>query len=141
MTSLEMKAKSFAGEDRPNFFLITRYALRVTPNGGFTLLEVMISLAIVGGLLVTLLYTLNYHLGIADRHLVVTISMDLAKEKMYEMEKTPIVKKGTFPEPYSNYSYETSIHDSLMPQMSEISVVVVNGKEKVMLSELVRKTK
>ena len=136
-----MKAKSFAGEDRPKSFLIERRVSKVAPDRGFTLLEVMISLAIVGGLLVTLLYTLNYHLGIADRHLVVTISMDLAKEKMYEMEKTPIVKKGTFPEPYSNYSYETSVRDSLMPGMSEIWVVVGNGKEKVMLSELIRKTK
>lgn len=110
-------------------------------NGGFTLLEVMISLAIVGGLLVTLLYTLNYHLGIADRHRIVTISMDLAKEKMYAMEKHPVGEKGTFPEPYSHYSYETSIRDSLMPGMSEVWVTVESGKEKVMLSELVKKTK
>jgi len=43
----------------------------------------MISLAIVGGLLVTLIYALNYHLGIAERHRSVTISTALASEKMY----------------------------------------------------------
>ena len=135
------RVKSRIEEDRPKSFLIERRASRVAPDRVFTLLEVMISLAIVGGLLVTLLYTLNYHLGIADRHLIVTVSTDLAKEKMYAMEKTPVTQKGAFPEPYSNYSYETSIRDSLMPGMSEIWVVVSNGKEKVMLSELIRKAK
>ncbi len=106
---------------------------------GFTLLEVMISLAIVGGLLVTLLYTLNYHLGIADRHRIVTISTELAKGKMYDMEKSPVVEKKAFPDPYSDYSYETSIRPSLIPGMSEIGVVVKNGKETVSMSELVRK--
>lgn len=110
-------------------------------SSGFTLLEVMISLAIVAGLLVTLLYTLNYHLGIAGRHRIVTVSTDLAKSKMYDMEETPVAAKGAFPDPYSDYSYETSIHASLMPGMSEIGVVVRNGKESVEMSELIRKTK
>ncbi|HWR58634.1 MAG TPA: type II secretion system protein [Thermodesulfovibrionales bacterium] len=108
---------------------------------GFTLLEVMISLAVVGGLLVTLLYTLNYHLGIAERHRTVTISTELAKSKMYDMEKTPVAAKGAFPDPYSDYSYETSIRPSLMPGMSEIGVVVRSGKESITMSELIKKAK
>lgn len=112
----------------------TRYRRR-----GFTLLEVMISLAIVGGLLVTLIYALNYHLGIAERHRTVTISAGLAKEKIYAMEKTPLAGKGRFPEPYAAFSYETNIRDSSFPGMSEISVVVTDGKEQVTLSELIRK--
>ncbi len=108
---------------------------------GFTLLEVMISLAIVGGLLVTLLYTLNYHLGIAERHRNTTISTSLAKEKMYAMEKKPVTDKGQFPEPYSSFSYETAVRDSSFPGMSEISVTVREGKESITLRELVRKPK
>lgn len=107
----------------------------------FTLLEVMISLAIVGGLLVTLIYSLNYHLGIAERHRTITVSTVLAKEKMYAMEKTPAAGKGQFPEPYAAYSYETVVKDSSFPRMSEISVTVTDGKERVTLSELVRKLK
>lgn len=110
-------------------------------QNGFTLLEVMISLAIVGGLLVTILYTLNYHLGVADRHRIVTISTELAKSKMYELETSPAAEKGVFPEPYSDYSYETSVRISIMPGMSEIGVVVRNGRETVSLAELVRKLK
>ncbi len=108
-------------------------------NAGFTLLEVMISLAIVGALLVTLIYTLNYHLGIADRHGVTTVSMNLAKEKMYEMERSPSVGKGSFPGPYSAFSYETAVKDSSFPGFSEMSVVVRNGRETLTLSELIRK--
>ena len=122
-------------------FSPNRQSSHAREAGGFTLLEVMISLAIVGGLLVTLLYTLNYHLGIADRHRNTTISTSLAKEKMYAMEKRPLSQKGQFPEPYESFSYETGIRDSFFPNMSEISVTVSDGKEGITLSELIRKQK
>lgn len=124
-----------------NLSPVTRHPSPVAARAGFTLLEVMISLAVVGGLLVTLIYTLNYHLGIAERHRVVTTSASLAKEKMYEMEKKPLAGKGQFPEPYSGFSYETNIRDSSFPGMTEISVTVTNGKEEIALSELIRKVK
>lgn len=108
---------------------------------GFTLLEVMISLAIVGGLLITLIYTLNYHLGIADRHSVITSATILAKQKLYEMEKTPAENRGNFEDPYSSFSYETFIKNSIFPGMTEISVTVRSGKEDIKLSELIRKEK
>lgn len=107
---------------------------------GFTLLEVMISLAIVGGLLITLIYTLNYHLGIADRHSIITNATILARQKLYEMEKTPSETKGNFEVPYASFSYETLIKNSIFPGMTEISVTVRSGKEDIKLSELVRKT-
>ena len=110
-------------------------------RAGFTLLEVMISLAIVGGLLVTLLYTLNYNLGIAEQHQVITVSTHLAKEEMYEMEKNPAEGTGQFPEPFSGFTYETHVKDSLFPGMAEITVKVKNAKEEFSLSELVKKTR
>lgn len=110
-------------------------------GGGFTLLEVMISLAIVGGLLLTLIYTLNHHLDVAGRQSVVTTSTALAKEKMYEMEKKPLESKGNFKDLYGDFSYETAYRDSPFTGMMEISVVVRNGDEAVSLSELIRKPK
>lgn len=110
-------------------------------KSGFTLLEVMISLAIIGGLLVTLIYTLNYHLGIAERQRLITTVTSLAKEKLYEMGKKPSSGKGNFAEPFSAFSYETSTKDSQFPGLSEISVTVINSKEEITLSELIRKTK
>src|SRR5208283_93317 len=104
---------------------------------GFTLLEVMISLAIVGGLLISLIYTLNYHLGIAETHSIITISTSLAKVKLHELEITPAVGSGTFEEPFLDYSYETDVRNSSFLGMSQISVTVRNGREAVTLSELI----
>lgn len=108
-------------------------------KNGFTLLEVMISLAIVAGLLVTLIYTLNYHLGLAEKQVAVTIATTLAKEKLYELEQKPAAVKGNFPEPYAAFSFEASVKDSVFPGMSEISVSVKNGKEDIVLSQLIRR--
>jgi general secretion pathway protein I len=106
---------------------------------GFTLLEVMLALAIVGGLLITLLYSLNYHLGVAERHSTVTIATMLAKSKLLEIEKNPADTKGDFPDPYTRYKYTTEVKDSPYPGIIEFSVTVVNGKEAVTFSELAGK--
>jgi prepilin-type N-terminal cleavage/methylation domain-containing protein len=108
---------------------------------GFTLLEVMISLAIVGGLLITLLYTLSYNLGITERQFAVTNITNLAKEKIKEMEENPQENKGRFPKPYDTLNYEAKVKDSTFNGMSEIVVVVGDEKESITLSELIRKQK
>lgn len=108
---------------------------------GFTLIEVMIALAVVGGLLVTLLYTVNYNLGIAERHSFQTTAMLLAKEKLLDAEKTLEASKGSFPKPYSSFSYEVSFKDSQFPGVLELSVTVTDGRESVSLVELVLKEK
>ena len=106
---------------------------------GFTLLEVLISLAIVGGLLVTLIYTLNYHLGLVERQEIVTIATLLAKSELTEMEKKLESKKGAFEAPYDNYTYETSVKESPYIGISEIVVIVKAGKEEVKLNEFIFK--
>jgi len=99
------------------------------------------NLAIVGGLLVTLLYTLNYNLGDCRAPQGNHRLHPSRQGKMYEMEKNPAEGKGQFPEPFSGFSYETNVKDSLFPGMSEITVVVKNAKEEFSLSELVKKVK
>ena len=106
---------------------------------GFTFLEVLIALAIVGSLLVTVIYTLNYHLGIVERHEAITMATLLAKEKMADMEENPVQDKGDFEEPYNNYSYETSVKDSPYPGIAEIIVEVKAGKEEITLNEFIFK--
>jgi general secretion pathway protein I len=101
----------------------------------------MLALAIVGGLLITLLYSLNYHLGIAERHGTVTIATMLAKSKLFEIEKNPATAKGDFPDPYRDYHYTAEIKDSEYPGIVECSVTVVNGKETVTFGELIEKPK
>ena len=104
---------------------------------GFTLLEVIISLAIVGGLLVTLIYTLNYQLGIVERHETVTVGTLLAKNELLEMQNSPVSRKGTFEEPFSSYTYETNVKQSPYIGVSEIIVVVRSGSEEVKLNEFI----
>lgn len=101
-------------------------------------MEVMISLALVSGLLVTLLYTLTHHLGVAEKHGAITVATCLAKGKLAELEKGPVEEKGVFPAPYSLFSYETSVRPSSYPAAVEVTVDVRYDNEVVRLSELVR---
>ncbi len=105
-------------------------------RSGFTLLEIMVALAIIGGLLVTVLYSLNYHLSVAGKHEFVTVATMLAKNKMSVMDQIPAATSGEFPDPYSGYHYETGIKDSAYPGISEIWVTVSKNSENVKLSEL-----
>jgi general secretion pathway protein I len=111
--------------------------ISVKKKEGFTLLEVLLSIAIIGSLLVTLLYSLNYHLGIADRHTVITVATGLAKGKMYEAEKKLSSGRGYFEEPFRDFSFETRIMDSSYPGMKAIEVVVSNGYETIRLNKLI----
>ncbi|MGO9016022.1 MAG: prepilin-type N-terminal cleavage/methylation domain-containing protein [Dissulfurispiraceae bacterium] len=104
---------------------------------GFTLLEVMIALAIIGGVLLTLIYSLNYHLGIAGRHEAVTIATMLAKEKMVDAELSPLSTSGDFEAPYEAFHYKTDVTESEFPGFSELSVTVTADKESVTFSELI----
>ncbi len=110
-------------------------------RAGFTLLEIMIAVAVIGGLLVTLIYSLNYHLGIAERHEFVTVASLLARDKLTEVEGNPSVGKGEYPPPYSGYHFESEIKESSFPGFSEISVTVSRGKETVTFSDLVKNRK
>lgn len=120
----------------PGFCPDMRYNVIKSPRA-FTLLEVMIALAITGSL-VTVVYTLNHHLDIADRHETVTKTMMLGMEKLSEIRKAPAETEGEFPEPYSGYRYKVRVVKSSYPGIEEISVTVTGDKEKVVLKELFR---
>jgi len=109
----------------------------MTNKKGFTLLEVMISLAIIGGVLVTLIYSLNYHLGIAGRHEVLTVATMLAQEKMADAELSPLSTSGDFSAPYEAFHYKIDVNESEFPVFSELSVTVTTEKESVTFTELI----
>ena len=104
---------------------------------GFTLLEVMIALAIIGGALVTLIYSLNYHLGIAGRHEALTVASMLAKEKMSDAESSPLSTSGDFTVPYEAFHYKIDVSESELPGFSELSVTVTTERESVTFTELI----
>jgi len=124
---------------RGRFFFILHPSSFILQKKGFTLLEVLVALAIISGLLVTLIYTVNYQLDIVGRQETVTIATLLAKSTLTELEKKPESKKGQFDSPYEAYTYETAVKDSPYPGVNEITVVVSAGNEEVKLNEIIFK--
>jgi general secretion pathway protein I len=120
-----------------NFVFFPHASYFVLRQKGFTLLEVLIALAIVGGLLVTLISTLNYHLKVVERQETVTVATLLAKNKMTSLETKPESTKGVFDAPYNGYTYETFLKESPYVGISEIGVIVKTGNEEVRLNEFV----
>jgi general secretion pathway protein I len=108
-------------------------------NKGFALLEALIALAIIGGLLVTVIYTVNHHLGIADRNETRTVAATLAWDKLIDVKAGMEAKEGDFADQYADYHYKAEIKDSPFPGISEVSVSVKRGKEEVVLKEYLRK--
>lgn len=97
---------------------------------GFTLLEVMVSIALLGILLISLITSLGYHLSVAESQARSTTATLLAKQKMYELEKNPGSSKGTFDDPFRDFEYETGLKPSAIPGLSVISVQVWTDKDK-----------
>lgn len=120
-------------------FILHDSSLIFRRGNGFTLLEVLISLAVTGAILVTLIYTLSYHLSLVERQETITTATLLAKNKIADMARNPREDKGFFDSPYETYSYETSVNDSLYSGISEVIVVVRTGNEEVTLNEFVFK--
>jgi general secretion pathway protein I len=125
--------------NKNRMFIFRNASSVIRRDDGFTLLEVLIALAIIGGLLVTLIYTLNYHLSLVEKQEAITVATLLAKHKMSELEKSPEESKGTFDSPYERYSYETFVNDSPYRGIAEIGVLVRSGNDEVRLDELVVK--
>jgi len=122
---------------RNNIFILHDLSFIIRRNCGFTLLEVLIALAVIGALLVTLIHTLNYHLSLVARQETVTVATLLAKNKMADLTKSPEENKGFFDSPYDKYSYETFVKDSPYTGIAEIGVVVRSGNDEVTLNEFV----
>ena len=122
-----------------NSSFILRNASFILCRRGFTLLEVLVALAIISGLLITLISTVNYQLGIVERQETVTVATLLAKSALTELEKKPESKKGKFESPYEAYTFDTAVKDSPYPGVNEITVIVTSGKEEVRFNQYLYK--
>ncbi len=96
---------------------------------GFSLLEVLISLAIVGGLLMTIISTINYHIFVALRHKEITQTILLAQEKMLQIKECPVNQKGNFKHPFEGYLYEATVSSSPYTGLNLVCVSVRKDKE------------
>ena len=105
-------------------------------EGGFTLLEVMIALAVVAIALVSLLTLANRSIAVNARLQKITQATLLAQEKMTEVEvnskqgQTVREGEGTFPAPNENYRWRVTLTETPLPSVQQVTVTVLWGAEK-----------
>lgn len=103
---------------------------------GFTLLEVMVALAIVATSLVALLGLINRSVNINDRLQQITRATLLAQSKMSEIELAANAgasldpEEGLFAAPFENFRWRTYYESTPLPQLQTVTVVVAWGDEK-----------
>ncbi|MFC1769930.1 type II secretion system protein [Nitrospirota bacterium] len=105
---------------------------------GFTLLEVMVAIAIIAGLMVTLLGTLNHHLDVASSQETITTAVLLGRQKLHDAQRESLVEKGNFESPYEDYAYAVTLTETMYPGVFELAVEVRKDNELVLLKELLR---
>jgi len=102
---------------------------------GFTLLEVMIALAIIGISLMTVLHTVNYHAGISNENAVATQMTQLAKENLFNLETNPVSSAGNIEG--TDFTYENTVSDTPDPWFIELKTIVKSPKKEIELKELI----
>ena len=101
---------------------------------GFTLLEVMIALAIIGIALVTLIGLETRTIQLAERQQRVTQATLLAQEKMTEIEtgsQTLSVlgeREASFASPFELYRWSIATEPTPLPSIEMVTVTVAWGK-------------
>lgn len=104
-------------------------------EAGFTLLEVMVALAIVAIALVALLGLSSRTLTVNDRVQHITRATLLAQQRLAEIEaEVPRRQEdqelqGGFPAPFDAYRWRVSYQDTPLPSIRQITVVVAWGDE------------
>lgn len=99
---------------------------------GFTLLEVMVSLAIMAGVILTVLASVNYHLGIIANERDSTTMTLLARNRMAEMEQSPAKGEGTLAPLHPELNWKADLVPSELPGLQKLVVQVKrtsNGRE------------
>jgi len=109
------------------------------PKSGFSLIEILIALAIVSGALITIIYTVNFHLSLIQRHETITTATMLASQKIREVTELETVRSGSFPAPYADYSFNMVIEDSPFEGVKIVKLSVTKEKETVYLNKFIEK--
>ena len=106
-------------------------------TAGFTLLEVMIALAIIGIALTVILHTVNYHVDVMQENTLTTMMYQTAKEKMYDLKKTLINSKGAVES--TELTYENLVFKSNDFNIIGLKTVVRGHNNEVSLNAFVIK--
>jgi len=128
---------SYVDAGEPKSDAETREKARSLAAAGFTLLEVMIALAIVGTVLVALLGLGNRTIAVSERIQRLTQATMLAQAKMTEVElaasaaaqMTPQDEEGVFEEPFTEYRWQSRFTPTPLDRVQQVVVTVIWGDE------------
>lgn len=102
---------------------------------GFTLLEVMIALVIIGIALIACLTLANRCISSHEQVQRITTATMLAQHKMSELEAqsrnnelTHSTQKGKWVEPYEQYRWQIEFNDTLVTGVEQVTVSVIWGE-------------
>lgn len=105
-------------------------------RSGFTLLEIMIALAIVSIAMVSLLALANRSIGVHDRLQRMTTATLLAQQKMAETElnaeqgtAVETELQGVFSDPHADYRWQIAYAETPLPSIKMVTVTVLWGDE------------
>lgn len=102
---------------------------------GFTLLEVMIALAIAAGVLLTVISSLNYHLSIVGQDAEETTAALLGRAKLDDPDfGKETENKGSFAPDHPALKWEREISPTQFPGLDRISLTVTWNDDRKRLS-------
>lgn len=104
---------------------------------GFTLIEVLVSLAVVGSLVVAL-YSLLYHMNLYLEHEDLLRATLLAREKLYEESIEKESEQGRFPSPYDRFYYRKTLIDTPFQGIRLLRLTVSSERDMVTMEKLIR---
>ena len=99
---------------------------------GFSLLEVMVALAIMAGVTLTILGSVNYHLSIIANERDSTAMTLLARARMVEAEQSPAKGEGSFAPAHPGLTWKTDLLPADLPGLQKLVVTVhrtADGRE------------
>lgn len=102
---------------------------------GFTLLEVMIALAIMAGVILTVIGSVNYHLSVASRDREETVAVLLARAKLDDPAFRAVTeKKGAFGPDWPGITWEREITPTEIPILEKLTLTIAWDQERRKLS-------
>ena len=94
-------------------------------SGGFTFLEIMVALVILGSVVITVVTSLNYHIGVVERNKTMTVASMLADEKLEEiMTMGAAERQGRFSGGFEKYSWSYSEEEAPYPGVKKVYLTV-----------------
>lgn len=105
---------------------------QISGEEGFTLLEAIVSLAILSGVIVTIIYSINYNLKTTERLKTISTATNLAREFFQEMDVSgvPDVREGAFPD-RPGFTWRLEMEDMSIEGVKKLKLDVASGAEAV----------